>query len=474
MNKLSLGVEFLAVHSLSLVSLSLVSVMLLLQGAWLGCVVVGLASLTSLGAAAAATSGQHVCNSDLDCELNGVCDGSLCRCHRGWTGPSCGLLDLMPIDETAFVWPKPRPLPPMAHGQQTLRPQRHAPKPKPLGSPIPTVPISWGATYATDPSTKQSHMFVDTCCYNPESIMHDSQGCQIIHTTGNTPMGPFSFAGIALGPNNETPHVKRYVNGTWLMYFAGTNQQCNVTCTGQQPGEPLRQSDPLRAGASTALAPCNGTGMVGFNVATAEHLNGPWHATMHLQIPGLGDSQNINPSPLVLPNGTVWVAYTDHGTGPPEYAKHGERIGIAVADRPEGPYQKLGGPRLAIFEHQCEDPFLFQSPGNGAFHILCHNMVKPNERTNWVGIHAFSKTGGWGDWQVSPQTLGPDVLGAYSANVTWANGTVTPFYRRERPELLFDADGNIAALSTGVELYADHPDKDNNHQYSYTLLQRTR
>lgn len=34
------------------------------------------------------------CSTDLDCQLNGICDGSTCRCDFGWRGASCGELAL--------------------------------------------------------------------------------------------------------------------------------------------------------------------------------------------------------------------------------------------------------------------------------------------------------------------------------------------------------------------------------------------
>ena len=47
------------------------------------------------------------CKTHLDCELNGVCRSSVCHCYRGWTGPTCGTLDLLPA-RRAGAWPATR------------------------------------------------------------------------------------------------------------------------------------------------------------------------------------------------------------------------------------------------------------------------------------------------------------------------------------------------------------------------------
>jgi hypothetical protein len=45
-----------------------------------------------------ATSVASLCSSTGDCQHNGVCDrsGGICRCAPGWTGITCGMLDLAP------------------------------------------------------------------------------------------------------------------------------------------------------------------------------------------------------------------------------------------------------------------------------------------------------------------------------------------------------------------------------------------
>ena len=47
------------------------------------------------------------CTNALDCELLGKCINGACKCFRGFTGASCGSLDLAPIDPKTRgqIWP---------------------------------------------------------------------------------------------------------------------------------------------------------------------------------------------------------------------------------------------------------------------------------------------------------------------------------------------------------------------------------
>ena len=53
--------------------------------------------------AARVQRGGAACTTDEECELNGLCTGGACVCDRGWTGASCGRLDLLPVAPAAPV-----------------------------------------------------------------------------------------------------------------------------------------------------------------------------------------------------------------------------------------------------------------------------------------------------------------------------------------------------------------------------------
>ena len=53
------------------------------------------------------------CTNAIDCELLGKCVNGKCECFRGFTGSSCGSLDLAPVDAKTRgqIWPaQPAPV----------------------------------------------------------------------------------------------------------------------------------------------------------------------------------------------------------------------------------------------------------------------------------------------------------------------------------------------------------------------------
>eukprot|EP00729_Bicosta_minor_P008220 gene8220-27493_t len=61
--------------------------------------------LLAVGAAGAASG----CSTNADCELLGTCTAGKCLCSKGFTGETCGRLDLLPADSTTAngkAWPK--------------------------------------------------------------------------------------------------------------------------------------------------------------------------------------------------------------------------------------------------------------------------------------------------------------------------------------------------------------------------------
>lgn len=266
------------------------------------------------------------CQDDLGCELNGACIAGSCKCFPGWQGGTCGTLRLKPAPAIALsrtgqsytLYPMQRPLPPhhersgrtaIVGGDRTSElPDRQSTvtlsDEEEAASP---VAITWGGSVITgDDGTE--HLFVDTCCYQPSNIMHDLNGCQIVHATSTSLNKTFAFADVAVTSNRFNPHITRYIDGTYLLYNAGAEMNCSSTCTGTPPAPSPTGS--LLATREAVPTPCSGTGINGLNVATSRSLSGPWVSHDHIQIAGYGNSSesNANPSPLVLPNGTIILA----------------------------------------------------------------------------------------------------------------------------------------------------------------------
>jgi len=389
------------------------------------------------------------CSSRIDCELNGACMNGHCECDPGWTGDSCGILDVLPA-KFPGVWPVHPHTPP---------------KSGPLGG-VP-VPISWGASMIEDSGTW--HLFVDTCCYNPQTILHDLGGCLISHAVGASPEGPFNFSDIAVPANRFNPHVTKLPSGEFALYNAGSAQDCKLACVGNETSTTTLDQEGTDA-------PCAGTGIQGVNVALSKSLYGPWTFHDHLNIEGGGDQHNPNPSPLVSSSdGSVLLAITLDDSGAPAYNSSGSRIALATAPNASGPYTHVGTDGEALVSHMAEDPFIFRNPTDGSFHILAHNMEnwcwQPPQFTGEVGVHLFSPDGSVGSWHIRPNS---NDISAYNSTVLWEDGSNTTFFRRERPELIFDDGGRPLYLMTGVEYPADHPGKPDNHQYSFTVVQPIR
>ena len=117
-----------------------------------------------------------------------------------------------------------------------------------------------------------------------------------------------------------------------------------------------------------------------------------------------------------------------------------EMIGVARAPHWSGPYTRISHPNRPQMPKQAqEDPFVFLDP-RGNFHMLTHAM----HRGDSVGLHAWSRDGH--NWTLATPSS------AYTKTVAWADGTNTTFAQRERPVLVFGADGRPTHLINGVRM----------------------
>lgn len=86
------------------------------------------------------------------------------------------------------------------------------------------------------------------------------------------------------------------------------------------------------------------------NLAYARSVDGPWRQRVVLPYDAAGNAsawncENNNPSPAILPNGTVLLVYRADPcrAGPGGGAGGGEALGIAVAPHWNGTYVRRGG-----------------------------------------------------------------------------------------------------------------------------------
>jgi hypothetical protein len=146
-----------------------------------------------------------------------------------------------------------------------------------------------------------------------------------------------------------------------------------------------------------------------------------------------------NPSPWVLPNGTLVVACTWK---------------VISAPSPDGPWTTLGPIGIAPSDRKgvhgyWEDPFLWRD-ARGHWHVLSHTYTREGAGPrNSISGHLFSRD--LRAWQVSPTE-------PYGNAVTYADGggaaaATKPqrFSTMERPKLVFDgATGEPTHLVNGV------------------------
>ena len=167
--------------------------------------------------------------------------------------------------------------------------------------------------------------------------------------------------------------------------------------------------------------------------------------------------ESDNPAPLVLANGSVWVMYRSWNPA-----------GGPNCTTPIGLARSTGASWNSTYEHSrqalpygllndtsqryvpLEDPYLYQD-AVGHFHALFHSMGGCSD----VGCHAFSRDGH--AWHLASSN-------PYTTTIGFEDGSSRLYARRERPHLVFNAQGDPAFLSNGVQetWQVDH---------SYTLVQ---
>jgi hypothetical protein len=160
-------------------------------------------------------------------------------------------------------------------------------------------------------------------------------------------------------------------------------------------------------------------------VAVADSPGGPWRICKKPVLearPEFWDDEMVtNPAPCVLPDGRIYLYYRSN-------TPTGVRIGLAVAEHPEGPYQRIQDDPV-MPDMTVEDPFAWH---NGeCFEMLAKDMTGRITGEHHAGAHFLSEDGiHW-----VPQKK------AYSRNITYEDGSVATLGSLERPQLLLGMNG---------------------------------
>ena len=368
------------------------------------------------------------CSTAEDCEELGDCVLGSCVCDAGFTGPSCGELDLLPN----------APLEGCSEQDPRLWPSNVASN---NGSAS-----AWGFSPVFDPSDGLYHAFVTVAC-NASGVLANGGGeSWIAHLTSSLVDGDYKYAGMAVPQTTFGPHAAVASDGTFVLVFR-VNVLVNTTlCAGNGTGEPLPDAAAALDSSfvpPSALVSGNPESGTSIYVAWAKAANGPW-AVQRINITGGGSVHKSNPSIRALrsPIGTdSWVmAYRYNPPG------GGELNAIALAPSFLGPWRCVTNVTATPAGHgNYEDPFVWQHPatasgrGEGIGHMLLH--------AGPAGYHMWGPLNGSTPWRASPTGAH-----AFGLNVSQTDDTILTLRRRERPELVFDASGRPTLLITGVQL----------------------
>jgi hypothetical protein len=355
---------------------------------------------------------EAVCNDSLDCSLNGDCVKGVCACDYAWTGAACNKMAILPMNKNSGY-------------------HNH------------TAGASWGGLpiYVDG----KWHLFVSQMVNNC-SLDYYGTNSEIIRAVSDSPGGPFVYAETVVPVFAHNPTVRITSDGTFLLYMIGNGFSLGepVNCSKNANNIMQKiQSKPSQKKHGRR----SGGGSSDIHIAYSSSVYGPWKiipvSFTNPHASTVFDCAWTNPSPVVFENDSVLMAFTAG------YCHGGiEAIGIAKAPHWKGPYTMetlepiFPKPTFCLSEQQYEDPFFWRGPRG--FHILLHGMC-PTGVFN--SKYAYSLDGI--RWKVSP-------IDPYVYVVLYEDGSEDIFVRCERPQLLFNDEGEAIYLFTGVKPLLGH------------------
>ena len=286
----------------------------------------------------------------------------------------------------------------------------------------PTAPVngygqwplsSWGGNAIFYEADQLYHLYVAEMVNNC-TLEAWGQNSECTHAVSSTPLGPFTKKGVALGVWCHNPQVS-YIpeENLWALWHIGDGTGNPKNCNHSSAEVAAAGPPPTAAGSSQ------------LHLASSPY--GPWAPFTDWALPDCN-----NPTQTRHPNGT-WFLICDstklytgpNVTGPFTY----------VLDVPTGPVRGT-----------YEDGFIYIDK-RGNFHVFFHVYTMtcdtPLCDPTAISGHSFSRDGA--TWFRSPTQ--PYFT---TANVT--DGSVIQMSTRERPKLVFRADGEPSHLINGVDV----------------------
>ena len=390
------------------------------------------------------------CSTDMDCQLNGVCNVSsgMCTCTKAWKGDRCELLDTRITHDV--------------YREKTTS--------------------SWGGNALN--ISGSYHMWVSEFGGCGMDLWRNAS--RIVHLVAPHPTGPFSYVNTAVPQWAHNPQVimlSPEPNLKLLMFHIGGTKvsteipDCSANGNGTTP-------EAARLKEKQAEAPPEGftTGPM-FHLASS--VDGPWTAA------GEEIIQCANPAPTLLQNGSVAVWCAPCGGCHGSCSCSGEicecasgDFSIFIASSWGEPFVRINATvevPASLYDEtfKLDDPVMWTDANNN-FHIIHHNGDGPapcgldtevgksyrdgDDVMVGCGAHLYSKDGV--RWVFSDRA-------AYNASVTTAAGYATHLYR-QRPKLLLGADRVPTHLFTGEMQYPKWGEANiigpRNHDYSWTAV----
>ena len=258
----------------------------------------------------------------------------------------------------------------------------------------------------------------------------------ICHAVAERPEGPYTFESIVLprrgreyfdGMNTHNTCI-RYWNGKYYLYYFGTTY-------------PDRGGRPIPG---TVVQETWNRKRIG--VAVADHPEGPFvrrdTPLLEPRDPRFFDCTiTTNPTVAVLPSGKTYLIYKSRAA-----ADAPMELGVAVAEKPDGPFTRLSDEPILRFPggQQIEDPFLWYDEKRKKCCIIAKDCGCTDHPENCF-------TGHWGSGFYAESDdcvhfeIPEDPL-VYTRELTYEDGTKSIPCNLERPSLLFDESGTPTHL----------------------------
>lgn len=276
----------------------------------------------------------------------------------------------------------------------------------------------WCGSVVKDPDGKGYHMFASRWPREYPMLKGYVYLSEIVRAWSPDMMGPYKFVEKILPSGNprdwngrmaHNPAIVKYKDKYLLYYIASTYDF------------PVPSPEAVAADSKTMNKIYQ---KIRIGVLSLNHPAGPWKS-MDKPIleprPRKWDSQLVtNPAPCITPDGRIFLYYRSN-------TPEGLRIGLAVAESFEGPYERIkDSPVLeGIY---VEDPFVWH---NGrCFEMVAKDMTGEITGEIQSGAHFLSDDGI--KWQTAKNPK------AYSRTVSYTNGVTVTLGSLERPQLLLD------------------------------------